>query len=89
MDDGTGYRSNKGQAQALTYRFNTQGFSYADQKVLVKALGSNFNLHANIHKSGRNFYVISIVSGSNDKFKSIVEPYIHPCFLYKLGLGFL
>jgi len=81
MDDGSFKRNNRGQT--ITYTLNTQGFSYADQKRLVKALGSNFGFELNIWKD-KEYYVIAILAGSIKSFENLVKPYILPCFLYIL-----
>jgi len=76
MDDGS--RTAHGY-----YCLNTQGFSYSDQKISAKALGRNFNLTVNIWKD-REHYYLGILNRSDGRFRSIIEPYILPCFKYKL-----
>ena len=80
MDDGT---ANKVQGITRAYVLNTQNFTYAEHKILVKALHKVFGLHVNIHRDGTR-YKLYILAESKERFYQIVKPYILPSFHYKL-----
>jgi hypothetical protein len=48
MDDGSVLRQFKTSTNISSYVFNTQGFFYSDQLILVQALRSQFNLSTNL-----------------------------------------
>lgn len=77
MDDGTANRNKDGQIES--FFLSTQGFSYADQKILTKALGYNFGLAVNVHKD-KEHYRLSILSQSKDTFLDLIKPFLLPCF---------
>lgn len=82
MDDGTCKTTSKG---VYAYGLSTQGFCYADQCMLVKALKLNFGLKVTIHKSGP-YYKLYISTKSSGCFCALVQPYILPVFQYKLNV---
>lgn len=77
MDDGSASESG--------FYLNTLSFSYANHLILQKALKSKFNLDTNIHKHDKNFKLY-IVAESMTRFKSLVLPYFHTSFYYKLRI---
>lgn len=81
MDDGTAKRNNEGKI--ISCVLNTQGFSYHDQKILAKALGSTFGFQVNIWKD-RNSWKIAILAPSLTNFIETVKPFILPSFYYKI-----
>lgn len=66
------------------YNLHTKGFSYGDNFLLKKALKEKFDLEFNVHRHGKYWY-LSLRTKDSAKFEEIVEPYILPSFLYKLG----
>lgn len=87
MDDGS-FRiytpRNNNTTPTYNYKLNTQGFCLSDQNILVSALKRNFSVDVNIHKD-KNYYLLSIHSRSSKGFKKLIQDYIRPSFLYKLG----
>lgn len=79
MDDGT-YHLKKGKKY---YYFSTQGFTQKECQILSDALLSNFNIDSNVHKD-RDRFRISIRASSNQNFQSLISPYLHSDFFYKL-----
>jgi len=79
MDDGS---TNGGQAY-----FHTQGFSYNEQKLLIKKL-SQFGIKANIRDCSRNnrkkMYNIAITQNNIDSFFYLIAQYIPKVMQYKL-----
>lgn len=63
--------------------FATHGFSYEDQKLLVKALKNNWNIKTSIQKD-RTYYKLVILTQSHDLFMQLIRPYVHSYFNYKL-----
>jgi hypothetical protein len=82
MDDGT--LSSKG----YIFYLNTQSFSFDDNLKLQSVLKSklNINSHIVIDKKNNdiNLYKLKIDKESNSLFIKLIEPYILPCFEYKL-----
>jgi len=79
MDDGTfNFNGNK-----KSYLFSTQGFEKFECERLCEALQVNFNISAVVHKD-KNKWRIYILAKSSDLFKTLVKPYIHSDFYYKL-----
>lgn len=62
---------------------HTQGFDLSDNQLLQDVLKEKFNIIANVHKD-RNYYRLYITAESVSLFVSLVQPYILPCFEYKL-----
>jgi hypothetical protein len=78
MDDGSiKSRESKGVI------FNTQGFARRDVKLLVHVLCSCFNLEANERKQ-KEGWQIYISGKSHERFRELVDPFLHPSMLYKL-----
>jgi hypothetical protein len=81
MDDGGTEESG--------YRLHTENFLLSDVKILQKALGTVFNLQANIRKDMKpngTLYYLYIPAESRTRFQEIVVPYIIPTMMYKLRL---
>lgn len=71
-----------------TYIFHTDGFTRQDLMRLQKALESKFAIKTSIHKQkrkGKKYYRLYILTESAEKFKSLIEPFIHSTMRYKLG----
>lgn len=66
------------------YCLNTQGFTLSDQKNLVKALKSTFNLNFNVSKDRKIYYRLTLQQQDNHNFKQLIQPYLLPSFQYKL-----
>lgn len=80
MDDGS--------LTQTGYMLHTEGFTFPDIKVLQKALGRVFGLHATINRDNRetgSLYKLYIPARDRKKFVELVEPYILPVIRYKLG----
>ncbi len=81
MDDGTYY--DPPGAQNRTYRFSTHSFPLSDQQILVQVLRDHFGIEAIVYKD-RAYYMLSVRCESNQKFLDFINPYLHPCFDYKI-----
>lgn len=86
MDDGTLDKRSK-------YHFNasiaTYGFSFDECGVLSEILKKNFGLLTSINQTkmrGKVYPRLYIWSESMERFISLVKPFIHPVFSYKIGL---
>ena len=78
MDDGSKNRDG--------FYFHTEGFTRPDLLCLQQALGRVFHLQVNIHKDKRKdsiYYKLYIPSKEEEKFQSIIEPFLLPCMKYK------
>ena len=76
MDDG---------AYAVSgYYFHTKGFTFLDVYRLAGMLHYKFNLSITV-QSHENRPVIYIKSEYRLQFKSLIEKYMHPSMMYKLG----
>jgi len=74
MDDGS--------RCGTSYYLNTQQFSKQEQEMLCrkfKVLGMRCNLNKD-----KNYWRIRFLKESSVKLIMMIEPYIHPCFYYKL-----
>nr|YP_002601070.1 putative site-specific DNA endonuclease [Monomastix sp. OKE-1]ACK36929.1 putative site-specific DNA endonuclease [Monomastix sp. OKE-1] len=81
MDDGG--------TEVSGYRLHTENFLLSDVKILQQALGSVFNLQANVRRDNRTtgtLYYLSIPANSKQRFQEIVAPYMVPTMMYKLRL---
>ncbi len=84
QDDGTldfrrGYHAN-----AL---FATHCFTQNECQLLANALSMNFELDIRVCRClmrGKLYFRLYVCSKSMDRFMHIIEPYIQPCFHYKL-----
>jgi hypothetical protein len=86
MDDGSLDKRDKYHLNATIATFC---FSYKDCELLAKALKDNFGVEAHVHKSTMRQkigYRLYIVSKSMGRFMQIIQPFIQPCFRYKLVL---
>lgn len=83
MDDGSGNTDSK------RLKIATDCFTKAEVEKLCSVLQKKFNLYCNPRKVGDNkpgqFRIVFPVS-EFEKFKSIVDPFILPCFQYKLNV---
>ena len=78
MDDGSKNRDG--------FYFHTEGVTRPDLLCLQQALGRVFHLQVNIHKDKRKdsiSYQLYIPSKEEEKFQSIIEPFLLPCMKYK------
>lgn len=86
MDDGTLDKRSKYHCNAM---FATYGFSFEGCGRLVAALKENFGLEVSTSRCmmrGKVYPRLYVKSGSMGRFISLVQPYIHPVFNYKIGL---
>ena len=88
MDDGS-----KGITQSVSatpgYYLHTEGFILPDCRILQEALGKIFHLEVSIVKDDRpqkekTYYKLYIRTTSARLFTEIIEPFVLPCFKYKL-----
>ncbi|MBI2636374.1 hypothetical protein HYW84_03570 [Candidatus Peregrinibacteria bacterium] len=75
MDDGTNSRS--------AIYLNTQQCDMSQQKFLQGLLRETFGIRSTLNRD-RTYYRLRITSESTKVFKAIVQPFILPCFQYKL-----
>jgi hypothetical protein len=80
MDDGSLKRYKTTQAFILC----TDSFSKDQVIYLGDMLKLKYNIHVNYHKQ-RDNYRIYIPSKHFKEFRSLILPYTHPIFYYKLG----
>lgn len=83
MDDGSMKSKNH-----KTYLFHTDGFKREDVLKLQEALWRNYQIKTAIHKQrrkGKIYYRLYILSESAEKFKKLIEPFIHSSMKYKLS----
>ena len=88
MDNGSLQVRGDSKNKNNSYMLHTEGFSFQDNKILQKALGSVFGLHVTISRDNRiagTLYKLYIGTSDSKKFREIVEPYILPVMKYKLG----
>lgn len=76
MDDGS-KQGNSG------YTLHTYAFTWEDQERLKIILETKFGLKISLHLDEKHKRVY-VWAESVDKFNSLIIPYMHPCFLYKL-----
>lgn len=66
----------------------TDNYSLAEVEILIKALSDRYNLECSIHKkkgkSEKIYNRIYIKKNSLNSIKSLIIPYVHKSFLYKL-----
>lgn len=79
MDDGT-YHIGDG---VKSYVLSTQGFTKTENERLRDALKAKFNLSSGVHKD-KDKWRIGIHRESTELFLSIIKPYLHPDFNYKI-----
>ena len=84
MDDGSlDYRVK----DHYNFALSTNAFSIADNELLREALERNFNLHVSIQTPlcrGKRYPEIYIGAKARDRFLELIEPYVIPCFRYKI-----
>ncbi len=80
MDDGS-LKSKK----HTTYVIHTLGFQRDELERIQKVLSKKFGIETTLHKQKEKYLRLYIPSGSAEKFKKIVSPYIIPSLRYKLG----
>ncbi len=81
MDDGSSKKNQQGHV--ISFTLHSQGFSYANQKLLIETLNKNFGLHASLWKD-RKSYKIAINASSINDFSNLIKPFILPSFQYKI-----
>ena len=79
MDDG--YKRN--DCNAL--RLNTDSFSFDENRLLQKALQTNFGIVSVIHKKGK-YWNLYIPEKYAKTFVSLVKPFMHKTLDYKVAL---
>ena len=80
MDDGTrGAKIGK----KPSYTISTHSFSYDDQLILVNALEKHFKIQSVLYKD-KKYFKLTIKTDSQNAFRGLIEPHIHPYFEYKL-----
>jgi hypothetical protein len=90
MDDGSKNTSSGG------YYLHTESFTLPEQKVLIQALGKNFGLNVEMHRSAQGlqgatalrqmYYKLYIPRADRQKLHDLILPYYHPVMKYKLYL---
>jgi len=75
MDDGDNDKD--------SIRYNTQSFSYKDQKSLIKLLKEKYQLESNLNKD-RNNYRLRIKKSSKNKLIKLINPFIISSMKYKI-----
>lgn len=65
------------------YMLNTQCYPLHEQRRLISALSSCYQLEVSIHKD-KDRYRLYIQKRSQQKFTDLISPYIVPCLSYKL-----
>ena len=78
MDDGSFTLSG--------FCIHTKGFTFSDVYRLARVLHYNFGLTCTV-QSHKGMPVLYITAKSMPLFISVVKPYMHPRFYYKLGIG--
>lgn len=87
MDDGTLDLRRKYHWNPM---MSTYCFSFDDHVRLTEVLAENFGIRSSVTRCtmrGKLYYRLYIVSESVSRFMSIVKPYIHSCFRYKVQRG--
>lgn len=67
--------------------FATFSFLKRDCEFLAKTMLTNFNLLIKVHKNsmrGKLYYRLYVASKSMNQFINLIQPFILPCFFYKL-----
>jgi superfamily II DNA or RNA helicase len=83
MDDGSNnIRKNKNGTISNYISIHTNNFNYKTQEKFVKKF-KNYDIDCSIKKT-RNYYYISFNKENSNKLLKLIEPYIHPCFNYKI-----
>lgn len=77
MDDGS-LKSN-----TYAYYLCTDSFTLYELKILALIFQDKYNIVVNFHKKG-NSYRIYISRSEYDKFRILIQDYIHPSMFYKL-----
>jgi len=84
MDDGCLDFRAKDHSNATLATFS---FSKKECQLLSETLRTNFNLLLGVHKNcmrGKPYYRLYVSSRSMNRFISLIQPFILPCFSYKL-----
>jgi hypothetical protein len=77
MDDGTYNKS--------YYAFSTASFSVEEHNILLGILSNKFDIDCNIQRGKYLSLYIPARNNANQKFRTLIEPYIVPSMKYKLG----
>jgi hypothetical protein len=83
MADGGRYVDKRCNATPA-YSLHTKGFSYGDNFLLKKALKEKLDLEFNVTRHGKYWY-LRLRTKDSAKFEQLVESYVLPSFMYKLG----
>jgi len=79
MDDGTLNRPAKSLVLC------TQSFTEEHNKQIQEMLLNQYNLAAVVHREKGGNYFLSMGRAASSDFFNLVEPYMHPSMLYKIG----
>jgi len=88
MDDGTISKIyKKHNISKESFFLRLCNFDYANLFLLKKSLKIKFDLDWNILKHDKKYYQLRLLNRDNEKFVSIIKPYVElvPTMLYKLG----
>jgi len=66
------------------FRIHTNGFSYGDNWLLKKAIKERFDLEFNVERQATDKWGLYLRKKDNEKFESIISPFILESFRYKL-----
>jgi hypothetical protein len=83
MADGSRYLDRRCNASP-SYFLNTKGFSYGDNLLLKQSIRDKLGLEFNLQRHNKYWY-LRLRARDNNKFESLVLPFVQPSFLYKLG----
>ncbi len=75
MDDGSKSRS--------SCYLNTQQFQFADQERLIRLLWKTFHIEGRLNRD-KQYYRIRVTTDGTRILHRFVEPFVLPCFRYKL-----
>lgn len=76
QDDGTNHAD-------VTNLIATHGFTEQDNHILANALNEKFDLNFKVRKAGK-YHRLYLPARDVNNIRDIIEPYIVPCFQYKL-----
>lgn len=67
------------------YRIHSNGFSYADNESLKKAIREKLGIEFNVDRQATNKWGLYLRKKDNARFEDLISPYILDSFVYKLG----
>jgi hypothetical protein len=87
MDDGNCSKPDKKHWTKENFTIATCNFDYANQLLLKKSFKILFDLEWNVNKTSYKYYHLRLLRSNNEKFVSIIKPYVEmiPSMMYKLG----